>query len=637
MIDSAFAARLRRSPRRAAYYCAAVRSLADRAARTRDEPDRPSRETRTGAARDRARRGRRRVGWSAATSKSIRRRPRVQSTLEEAGSARAAGTRRAGACRPRTPPPAIAAATATGVRPVSRALAHAVPPPDAGSAGVRRGRDRQRGAPVPEEFGAHVGQRADRPAKTHARAQLTAFLRWAGAALRYRAQRAGGLRNVAALRPLSFGHDRRARGRARDLRAQRPIRFCSPKSARRSSCSCARWRSATSSSNWRGSTNRSPRSRCRRRCAASPSRAATRMLDAWRDGRTGFPLVDAGIRELHATGWMHPRVRAIAASFLCFDLGVDWRVGRDEWDGYLIEDDPALAAGNWQWIAGVGADLAAYPRIYNPLKQARRFDPTAAIHPPLDPGAGRTSRCRDPRPVGCGASGRSRCRCSARHVSRAGRRPRSGRARVLWSATRARSVHRPERRARGRRCMRPLDDGRGCGSSRYAPEHADAHVRRLARPVALPLPNGRAAAQIVGRCARATRLADGLGRRAATVLAELDRRAARRRRRRVRLRAGDGREGRSCAATIGYLVLPAYQRRGFGREAVGAMVRASGRARRRTLHAWIDVRNAASVALVEALRFTRVCDRPLGRRHRRRARLRPSLRAVARARAGCPV
>jgi deoxyribodipyrimidine photo-lyase len=98
-------------------------------------------------------------------------------------------------------------------------------------------------------------------------------------------------------------------------------------------------------------------------------------LDAWREGRTGYPLVDAGIRQLHETGWMHPRVRAIAASFLCFDLGVDWRVGMAEWERYLVEDDRALAAGNWQWVAGVGADLAAYPRIYNPIKQARRFDP----------------------------------------------------------------------------------------------------------------------------------------------------------------------------------------------------------------------------------------------------------------------
>ncbi|MBV8490332.1 MAG: deoxyribodipyrimidine photo-lyase [Candidatus Eremiobacteraeota bacterium] len=98
-------------------------------------------------------------------------------------------------------------------------------------------------------------------------------------------------------------------------------------------------------------------------------------LDAWRGGNTGFPLVDAGIRQLHETGWMHPHVRAVAASFLCFDLGVDWRIGRDEWERWLIEDDPALATGNWQWIAGVGADMAQYPRIYNPERQRRRYDP----------------------------------------------------------------------------------------------------------------------------------------------------------------------------------------------------------------------------------------------------------------------
>jgi deoxyribodipyrimidine photo-lyase len=101
-------------------------------------------------------------------------------------------------------------------------------------------------------------------------------------------------------------------------------------------------------------------------------------LEAWRSGRTGYPLVDAGMRELRATGWMHPRARTIAASFLCFDLGVDWRVGRDYWDRELIEDAPALAVGNWQWIAGVGADLAQFPRIYNPRKQARALDPRGA-------------------------------------------------------------------------------------------------------------------------------------------------------------------------------------------------------------------------------------------------------------------
>lgn len=98
-------------------------------------------------------------------------------------------------------------------------------------------------------------------------------------------------------------------------------------------------------------------------------------LEAWLQGRTGFPLIDAGIRQLHASGWMHPLVRSIAASFLCFDLGVDWKIGRDEWDRYLTEDDEALASGNWQWVAGVGADRAAYPRIYNPEGQAHRLDP----------------------------------------------------------------------------------------------------------------------------------------------------------------------------------------------------------------------------------------------------------------------
>ncbi len=110
-------------------------------------------------------------------------------------------------------------------------------------------------------------------------------------------------------------------------------------------------------------------------------------LDAWRAGKTGYPLIDAGIRQLRATGWMHPRVRAIAASFLCFDLGVDWRVGREEWEHWLIEDEPALATGNWQWIAGVGADMAAYPRIYNPRAQSASLRSDGAVYSPMDPRA----------------------------------------------------------------------------------------------------------------------------------------------------------------------------------------------------------------------------------------------------------
>ncbi|TAM58461.1 deoxyribodipyrimidine photo-lyase [bacterium] len=96
---------------------------------------------------------------------------------------------------------------------------------------------------------------------------------------------------------------------------------------------------------------------------------------AWEHGMTGYPLVDAAMRELRARGWMHPKARAVAASFLCFDLGVSWKRGREIFDRYLVEDDAALATGNWQWIAGVGADMAQYPRIYNPVRQARTFDP----------------------------------------------------------------------------------------------------------------------------------------------------------------------------------------------------------------------------------------------------------------------
>ncbi|HEY1429925.1 MAG TPA: FAD-binding domain-containing protein [Candidatus Tumulicola sp.] len=98
-------------------------------------------------------------------------------------------------------------------------------------------------------------------------------------------------------------------------------------------------------------------------------------LARWSAGETGFPLVDAGIRQLRSTGWMHPFVRAVAASFCCFDLGVHWESGMAEWDRHLIEDDSVVAAGNWQWIAASGADMAQYPRIYNPERARRRSDP----------------------------------------------------------------------------------------------------------------------------------------------------------------------------------------------------------------------------------------------------------------------
>jgi deoxyribodipyrimidine photo-lyase len=100
-------------------------------------------------------------------------------------------------------------------------------------------------------------------------------------------------------------------------------------------------------------------------------------LQAWIEGKTGYPFIDAAMRQLRREGHVHQRAAIAATSFCCFDLGLDWRLGRDVWMRGLLEADEALCDGNWQWIAGVGSDQAAYPRIYNPEKQARHFDAQA--------------------------------------------------------------------------------------------------------------------------------------------------------------------------------------------------------------------------------------------------------------------
>jgi len=100
-----------------------------------------------------------------------------------------------------------------------------------------------------------------------------------------------------------------------------------------------------------------------------------RIQAAWQQGRTGYPIVDAGMRQLWATGWMHNRVRMIVASFLVKHLLQPWRSGeRWFWDT-LVDADPANNAANWQWVAGCGADAAPYFRIFNPVLQGRKFDP----------------------------------------------------------------------------------------------------------------------------------------------------------------------------------------------------------------------------------------------------------------------
>ena len=111
---------------------------------------------------------------------------------------------------------------------------------------------------------------------------------------------------------------------------------------------------------------------------AFPWRADDATLAAWQRGRTGYPIVDAGMRELWHTGVMHNRVRMVAASFLVKHLLIDWRCGeRWFWDT-LVDADAGSNPANWQWVAGSGADAAPYFRVFNPVLQGEKFDPEGA-------------------------------------------------------------------------------------------------------------------------------------------------------------------------------------------------------------------------------------------------------------------
>jgi deoxyribodipyrimidine photo-lyase len=98
-------------------------------------------------------------------------------------------------------------------------------------------------------------------------------------------------------------------------------------------------------------------------------------FEAWKEGRTGFPIVDAGMRQLNTTGWMHNRVRMIVASFLTKDLLIDWRWGEQYFMETLLDGDIAPNNGGWQWAASTGCDPQPYFRIFNPWSQSKKFDP----------------------------------------------------------------------------------------------------------------------------------------------------------------------------------------------------------------------------------------------------------------------
>ena len=106
--------------------------------------------------------------------------------------------------------------------------------------------------------------------------------------------------------------------------------------------------------------------------------AADARFDVWAAGRTGYPLVDAGMRQLLEQGWMHNRVRMISASFLVKDLHSDWTRGARHFMDHLIDGDLASNQHGWQWTAGTGTDPAPYFRIFNPVSQSRKFDPDGA-------------------------------------------------------------------------------------------------------------------------------------------------------------------------------------------------------------------------------------------------------------------
>jgi deoxyribodipyrimidine photo-lyase len=100
-------------------------------------------------------------------------------------------------------------------------------------------------------------------------------------------------------------------------------------------------------------------------------------LQAWKDGETGYPIVDAGMRQLRAEAYMHNRLRMIVASFLTKDLLVDWRAGYAWFREKLVDHDTANDNGGWQWAASTGTDAQPYFRVFNPMTQGERYDPDA--------------------------------------------------------------------------------------------------------------------------------------------------------------------------------------------------------------------------------------------------------------------
>ena len=381
VIDRALEARLARSPRRAAFFCACVAAL-DASLRERNARLIVRRGSAGSALKSAARAsGASGVAWSAAyDAQTVRSDLRLQSELEEAG-LRAAIVHDAPAIAPED-----ISHSRAGVEHGYRAFApyfdqwrtHTIASYDAPVLLRFAQTDLQSEAlPQPNEFGSHVGIDAVAGGTAAARSLLARFLAESAVQYAVAVNVPADDRTSRLSAHLSFGTiSAREVVRAAQQRLDDPFLLTEERASLRLFLRSLAMRDFfLQLAHFHPETDDAALQERMRGFAFARTHKA---LDAWRGGKTGYPLVDSGIRQLHETGWMHPHVRAVAASFLCFDLGVDWRVGRDEWERWLIEDDPALATGNWQWVAGVGADMAQYPRIYNPEKQRRRFDPAGA-------------------------------------------------------------------------------------------------------------------------------------------------------------------------------------------------------------------------------------------------------------------
>ena len=154
--------------------------------------------------------------------------------------------------------------------------------------------------------------------------------------------------------------------------------------------------------------------------AGRPGTQADERFEAWCQGMTGYPIVDAGMRQLRAEGWMHNRVRMVVASFLVKDLHLDWTRGARWFMHHLVDGDLASNQHGWQWMAGTGTDPSPYFRIFNPVTQSKKFDPDGTyIHRWVPELAGLSGEAA-PRAVDGGRRPVQR----PRRLPRADRRPR---------------------------------------------------------------------------------------------------------------------------------------------------------------------------------------------------------------------